>query len=84
MTDGIFRIKKKQFANVEVFAGDFTEGFKMVASYGDVTDLPFEMSKKSPRDSNQNLRTVTCPVYRQNSRRTHRRNNFVGESVGKS
>jgi len=73
---------------VEVFAGDFTdeitEGFKMVASYGDVTDLPFEMSTKSPRDSNQNLRTVTCPVYRQNSRRTHRRNNFVGESVDKN
>ena len=73
---------------MEVFAGDFTgeitEGFKTVASYGDGTDLPLEMSTKSPRDSNQNLRTVTCPVYRQNSRRTHRRNNFVGESVGKS
>jgi len=89
MIDGIFRIKKKKrFADVEVFAGDFTnritEGFKMAALYGDVTDSPFEMPMESPRDSNRNLHIVTCPVYHQNGRRTHRRNNFVGESVGKS
>jgi hypothetical protein len=40
-------LKKKQFADVEVFARDFTnritEGFKMAALYGDVTDSPFEM-----------------------------------------
>jgi len=73
---------------MEVFAGDFidgiTEGFKTAASYGDVTDSPFEMPTESPRDSNQKLRTVTCPVYCQNGRRTHRWNNSIGESVGKS
>ena len=73
---------------MEVFAGDFTdgitEGFKTAAPYGDVTDSPFEMPTESPRDSNQKLRTVTCPVYCQNGRRTHRWNNFIGESVGKS
>jgi len=73
---------------VEVFTGDFTdgitEGFKMVASYGDVTDSPFEMLTKSLRDLNRNLRIVTCPVYLQNSRQTHRRNNYVGEAVGES
>jgi hypothetical protein len=73
---------------VEVFASDFTdgitEGFKTAAPYVDVTDSPIEMSTKSPRDSNRNLRTVTCPVYRQNSRRNHKRNNSVSESVGKS
>jgi hypothetical protein len=88
MIDGIFRIKKKRFPDVEVFTGDFTnritEGFKMAALYGDVTDSPFEMPMESPRDSNRNLYTVTCPVYRQNGRRTHRRNNFVSESVSKS
>jgi len=81
-------LKKRRFADVEVFAGDFTdgitEGFKTAAPYGDVTDSPFEMPTESPRDSNRNLCTVTCPVYRQNSRRTHKRNNSVGESVGKS
>ena len=73
-------LKKRRFANVEVFAGDFTdgitEGFKTAASYDDVTDSPFEMPTESPRDSNWNLCTVTCPVYRQNSRRTHRQNNI--------
>jgi hypothetical protein len=56
----------------------------MVASYGDVTDSPFEMLTKSLRDLNRNLRIVTCPVYLQNSRQTHRRNNYVGEAVGES
>ena len=46
-----------------VFAGDFTdgitEGFKMAAPYGDVTDSPFELLTNSPRDSNQNLYAVT-------------------------
>jgi hypothetical protein len=47
MTDVIFKIKKRWFVDVEVFAGDFTdgitEGFKTAAPYGDVTDSPFEM-----------------------------------------
>ena len=42
ITDGLFIIKKRQFADVEVFAGDFTnrltEGFKSAAPYSDVTD----------------------------------------------
>jgi hypothetical protein len=63
MTDGIFKIKKKRsFADVKVFAGDFTdgitEGFKTAAPYGDVTDSPFELLTDSPRDSNRNLRAV--------------------------
>ena len=49
---------------MEVFAGDFTdeitEGFKTSAPYGDVTDSPFKMPTESPRDSNWNLRTVSC------------------------
>ena len=76
MTDRIFGIKKRWFADVEVFAGDFTdgliEGFKIAAPYGDVTDSPFNMPTESPRDSKQNFRTVTCPVYSQNSQRNHR------------
>jgi hypothetical protein len=56
ITDEIFRIKKKKrFADVEVFAGDFTngitKGFKTAAPYVDVTDSPFEMPMESPRDS---------------------------------
>jgi hypothetical protein len=47
--------KKKRFADVEVFAGDFTngitKGFKTAAPYVDVTDSPFEMPMESPRDS---------------------------------
>jgi hypothetical protein len=55
MTDRIFRIKEKGwFADVEVFAGDFTdritEGFKTAAPYGDVTNSPFELPTESPRD----------------------------------
>jgi hypothetical protein len=30
------------------------------------------------------LRTVTCPVYRQTSRQNHIRNTSVGEFIGKS
>jgi hypothetical protein len=52
---------------VEVFAGDFTdeitEGFKMAAPYGNVTDSPFEMPTESLRDTNRNLHTVMWPVY---------------------
>jgi len=70
MINRIFRIKKRRFADVEVFAGDFTdgitEGFKTATPYDDVTDSPFEMPTESPRDSNRNLHTVTCPAYRQN------------------
>ena len=85
MTDEIFRIKKKRwFADVEVFTGDFTdgitEGFKTATSYGDVTDSLFELLTKSPRDSNRNLRTVTWPIYCQNGRQNHRRTYSVGKS----
>jgi hypothetical protein len=70
------------------FASDFTDeitkGFKTAALYGDMTDSPFEMLTETPRDSSQNFCTVTCPVCRQNSRRNHRRNNAVGESICKS
>jgi hypothetical protein len=73
---------------VEVFAGDLTsgitKGFKTAALYGDVTDSPFELPMESSRDSNQNLRTVTCPVYSQNGRRNRRQNNSIGDSIGKS
>ena len=48
MTERIFRIKKKrQFTNMKVFVGDFTnritKGFKMAALYDDVTNSPFEL-----------------------------------------
>jgi hypothetical protein len=47
ITDRIFRIKKRRFADVEVFAGDFTdgitEGFKSEASYSDMINLPLEL-----------------------------------------
>ena len=53
ITDRIFRIKKKKrFADVEVFASDFTdgitEGFKSGSPYSDVTDSPLEWPMKSP------------------------------------
>jgi hypothetical protein len=55
--------KKKWFADVEVFAGDFTdgitEGFKLVAPYNDVIDSSSELLTESPRDSNRDLHTVT-------------------------
>jgi len=58
-----FFLKKKRFADVEVFAGDFTdritEGFKLAAPYNDVIDSPLELLTESPRDSNRDLRTVT-------------------------
>jgi hypothetical protein len=56
-------LKKKRFADVEVFAGDFTdgitEGFKLVAPYNDVIDSSSELLTESPRDSNRDLHTVT-------------------------
>jgi hypothetical protein len=49
-------LKKRWFTDVEVFAGDFTdgltEGFKTTAPYGDVIDSPFEMPTESLRDLN--------------------------------
>jgi hypothetical protein len=63
---------------VEVIAGIFTngitEGFKTSATYGDVTDSSMKMPTESQRDVKRQLRTVTCPVCRQRSRRNHRRN----------
>jgi len=52
ITDGIFKIKKKnRFADVEVFASDFTdritERFKSGSPYSDVTDSPSELSTES-------------------------------------
>jgi hypothetical protein len=56
-------LKKGWFADVKVFAGDFTDGiterFKTATPYGDVIDSPFELPTDSPRDSNRNLRAVT-------------------------
>jgi hypothetical protein len=53
---------------VKVFVGDFTdgiiEGFKTSAPYGDVIDSPFKMTTESSRDSNRNLHTMMCLVYR--------------------
>jgi hypothetical protein len=47
MTNEICRIKKRQFADMDVYAGDFsdgiTEGFKMANPYGDVPCLPSEL-----------------------------------------
>ena len=64
---------------MKVFAGDLTdgitEGFKMTAPYGDVTD--------SPRDSNRNLRIVTC-LFTVRMADGLRQNNSVGEAVDKS
>ena len=53
MIYGIFRIKKKRrFADVEVFASDFTdriiEGFKPGSPYIEVTDSPSELPTESP------------------------------------
>jgi hypothetical protein len=66
------------------FIDGITEGFKTPAPYGDVTDSLMKMPIELPNDSKRQLRTVTCPVYRQMSRRNHRRNMSVGEAVGKS
>jgi hypothetical protein len=52
--DGIYItiLKKKQFNDVEVFAGDFTyeitEEFKPGSPYNDVTNSPSEWPMKSP------------------------------------
>jgi hypothetical protein len=55
-------------------ADGITEGFKMSALYGDVTDSPMPM--ESPTDSKRQHRMVTCPVCRQSSRRNHRQNSL--------
>jgi len=80
LTDGMLRIKKKKggsltWRSLRVFFTDgITEGFKTSAPYGEETGSPMKMPMKSPRDSKWQLRTVTCPIYRQNSRRNHGRN----------
>jgi hypothetical protein len=85
----MFRIKKKsdslkwRFLRV-IFSNGITEGFKTAAPYGDVTGSPFKMPTELPRDSKRQIRTVTCPFCRQNSRQTHRQNMSIGETVGKS
>jgi len=69
-----FRIKKKVGRWREGFGGViFTDGFKTTAPYSDVTRSPFKMPTESPRDLKWQIRTVTCRVFCQNSRRTHRR-----------
>jgi len=46
--------KKRWFADVEVFKGDFideiTEGFKPGSPYSDVTNSPSELSTESPTE----------------------------------
>jgi hypothetical protein len=48
------KLKKSWFADVEVFAGDFTDGiterFKLGSPYSDVTDSPSEWQTKSPTE----------------------------------
>jgi hypothetical protein len=56
------------------FTDRITEGFETSAPYGDETNSSMKMPTESPRDSKWQLRTVTCPIYRQNSRRNHKRN----------
>jgi hypothetical protein len=48
------KLKKKLFANVEIFAADFTdgitEGFKPEYPYSDVTNSPSELPMDSPSE----------------------------------
>jgi hypothetical protein len=73
ITDRMLRIYKKKGGSLtwrllQVFFTDgITEGFKTSAPYGDVTDSLMKMPIESLRDSKWQLRTVTCPVYRQTS-----------------
>jgi hypothetical protein len=46
----ISKLKKRQFADVEVFAGDFYRRIQNGSSDGDVTGSPFKMPTKLPRD----------------------------------
>jgi hypothetical protein len=53
ITNEIYRFFKKMwFADVEVFAGDFTygitEGFKQGSPYSGVTNLPSELPTEPP------------------------------------
>jgi len=72
MMDEIFRIKKKggsltwRFLRV-IFIDGIVEGFKTATPYSDMTNSPFKMPTKSPRDSKWQLCMVKCSVYRQNS-----------------
>jgi len=49
------KLKKRWFADVEVFAGNFTdeiiEGFKLRSPYSEVTDSPSELPTESPTKS---------------------------------
>ena len=56
------------------FTDKITERFKMSAPYSDETGSSMKMPTESPRDSKRQLRTMTCPIYRQISRRNHRQN----------
>jgi hypothetical protein len=48
------KLKKKRFADVEVFADDFTdgiiEGFKLGSLYSDMTNSPSELPTESPTE----------------------------------
>jgi len=54
ITDKISRIKKRRFADMKLFVGDFTdritEGFKPGFPYSDVTNSPSELSMESPTE----------------------------------
>jgi len=56
------------------FTDKITERFKMSAPYSDETGSSMKMPTESPRDSKRQLRTMTCPIYRQISRRNHKQN----------
>jgi len=49
----------------------FTDGFKTIAPYGDVTGSPFKMLMELPRDLKWQICTVTCRFFLQNSRRNN-------------
>jgi len=79
LTDGMLRIKKKggslMWRLLQVFFTDkITERFKMSALYGNETGSSMKMPTESPRDSKWQLRTMTCPIYRQIIRWNHRWN----------
>jgi hypothetical protein len=66
-----------------IFADGITDGFKTAAPYGDVTGSPFNMPTELLRDLKLQIHTVTCRCFRQNSRRTRRRNNQSGKQSEK-
>jgi hypothetical protein len=59
--------KKKQVDDVEVFAGDFTEGFIPRSSYSDVTPSPIESPTKIFLSVIPSVKVNISPHYRPSS-----------------